>query len=392
MERAWLRGRGWGKWRGWWGSRRILVARDGSWSLVTGDGCAWSEPGFVPAVERLWRDRSARGDAPFLLGWLGYEDALWVAGLPAGRGPGEMSPSSVWLVEPEPLPAPCAPPEPGGAAPGSAWRATPGDGEYRRGVAEILGAIAAGAVYQANLTRRFTVEGWRGGLGTLLERAAAGGEPPYLSWFSAGGVELVSASMELLLRRRGRLLETRPIKGTRPRGSTREADRALARDLDADPKERAELAMVVDLERNDLGRVAVPGSVCVADPGTVRRYATVLHRVARVTARLRGGLSWWDVMAAVVPGGSVTGCPKAAAVEILSRLEPLPRGPYTGALGVVSSDGSLELALPIRTAWRVADRVSCAAGCGIVWGSDPGREEAESRLKVARWLEAPWKS
>ena len=182
-------------------------------------------------------------------------------------------------------------------------------------------------------------------------------------------------------------METRPIKGTRPRGRTPREDRALARELECDPKERAELAMVVDLERNDLGRVAVPGSVRVTHPGSVRPYATVLHRVARVDARLSPALPWWELVEAVVPGGSVTGCPKRAAVELAARLEPGPRGPYTGALGVVAGDGSLELALPIRTAWRVGRRTACAAGCGIVWGSDPGREERKSRLKVARWLE-----
>ncbi len=392
MERAWLAGRGWGRFRGWWGSRRVLVAREGSWTLLDGGTARWSEPGFGRAAERLWRERSARGCGPFLVGWLGYEEALRLGGLPTGPGPVAAGVGGAWLVDPEPLTGRQEVPRPGGPVPGSTWQPRLSDGAFRRGVTAILEAISAGAVYQVNLTRRFEVVPWRGGLGSLLELASAGGAPPYLSWISVAGVELVCASMELLLRRRGSWLETRPIKGTRPRGGTSAEERELVSDLESDPKERAELSMVVDLERNDLGRVAVPGSVRVADPGFVRRYATVLHRVARVTARLRGEVSWWEAVAAMVPGGSVTGCPKRAAVEHIARLEPVPRGPYTGALGVVAGNGDLELALPIRTAWREGTSVACAAGCGIVWGSDPLREERESRLKVARWLEAAWRS
>jgi anthranilate/para-aminobenzoate synthase component I len=115
-------------------------------------------------------------------------------------------------------------------------------------------------------------------------------------------------------------------------------------------------------------------------------WPTVHHRVARVTAIARHGTSWWEILAAMVPGGSVTGCPKRAAMAVIAALETVPRGPYCGALGVITGDGDLELALPIRTAWRSGDRWWCAAGCGLVWDSDPHREERESRLKVARWV------
>jgi anthranilate/para-aminobenzoate synthase component I len=193
--------------------------------------------------------------------------------------------------------------------------------------------------------------------------------------------------MEMLLRRRGVELETRPIKGTRPRGTTPEEDQRLAVELDADPKERAELAMVVDLERNDLGRVSEIGTVAVSDPGSVQAYAMVHHRVARVRGRVRRGLEWWEILAAVAPGGSVTGCPKRAAMSVIAELEPVPRGPFTGALGVVAGNGDLEMALPIRTAWRLGSTLELAAGCGVVWQSEPAAEEEESRLKVARWLD-----
>jgi anthranilate/para-aminobenzoate synthase component I len=145
--------------------------------------------------------------------------------------------------------------------------------------------------------------------------------------------------------------------------------------------------MIVDLERNDLGRVSETGSVRVADAGSVRTYPAVHHRVATVTGRMRPGLEWWDVLAAMAPGGSVTGCPKIAAMSVIAELEPLPRGPFAGALGMVDGRGDMEMALPIRSVWSVGDRVEFAAGCGVVWESDPGAEEAESRIKVARWLD-----
>ena len=231
------------------------------------------------------------------------------------------------------------------------------------------------------------MDGWTGSLGAFAAAAAVGGVPDFLASVSFGEGELVCASMELLLSRRGERLETQPIKGTRPRGLSLEDDGRLAADLESDPKERAELAMIVDLERNDLGRISQTGSVRVADPGSVYPYAAVHHRVARVVGRLRPGVEWWEALSAMAPGGSVTGCPKLAAMSVIAELEPVPRGPFCGALGVVAGNGDLELALPIRTAWRVGTLLEFAAGCGIVWESDPDSEEKESRLKVARWLE-----
>jgi anthranilate/para-aminobenzoate synthase component I len=161
----------------------------------------------------------------------------------------------------------------------------------------------------------------------------------------------------------------------------------LAEELASDPKERAELAMVIDLERNDLGRVSRIGSVEVVDPGSVRTYASVHHLVGRVKSRARPGLEWWEVLAAMVPGGSVTGCPKHAAMSLIRDLEPVQRGPFTGAFGVVAGNGDMEFALPIRTAWQIGTTLEFAAGCGVVWDSNPEAEEKECRLKVARWLD-----
>jgi anthranilate/para-aminobenzoate synthase component I len=334
----------------------------------------------------VWPDRRVRGSSPWAVGFIGYEEVARLAEELPTRERSDAAPAGLLLLEPEPVAtgalAKGRPVMPLGGARWSLDAAS-----FRDGVEKIRERIAAGDVYQVNLCRRLTVEGWQGSLGVFAEVASDGGVPDYLARIDLEGGELLCASMEMLLRRRGVELETRPIKGTRPRGTTPEEDQRLAVELDADPKERAELAMVVDLERNDLGRVSETGTVAVSDPGSVQAYAMVHHRVARVRGRVRQGLEWWEILAAVAPGGSVTGCPKWAAMSVIAELEPVARGPFTGALGVVAGNGDLEMALPIRTAWRMGSTLELAAGCGVVWQSDPAAEEEESRLKVARWLD-----
>jgi anthranilate/para-aminobenzoate synthase component I len=305
--------------------------------------------------------------------------------LPVQNGK-DTAPAGRFLIEPDPGPATGDPAFAEDRLSGvTRWSLDGAD--YRLGVESIRQRIAAGDVYQVNLCRRLTVEGADGLLEPLAEVASKGGVPEYLATFGFAGGEVLCASMELLLSRRGDLLETAPIKGTRPRAEDAEEDQRMAAELASDPKERAELAMVIDLERNDLGRVSRVGSVEVVDPGSVRSYASVHHLVGRVQSRARPDLEWWELLAAMVPGGSVTGCPKHAAMTVIRELEPIRRGPFTGAFGVVAGNGDLELALPIRTAWRVGSTLEFAAGCGIVWESDPRREEEESRLKVERWLD-----
>jgi len=342
-------------------------------------------PSLSATLRDLWSRRTIRNGAPWIVGWFGYEAcADFAGGLPV-RGDHEVLPGGMLLVEPRScLPEPVADTAPPLGVSG-VWSL---DGTaFRRAVSAIRERIAAGDVYQVNLSRRMTVEGFSGSLDGFLQAACVGGVPDYLARFDFDECRLVTASMELLLRRRGSGLETHPIKGTRGRGGTDAEDRALAAELDADAKERAELAMIVDLERNDLGRVCEAGSVRVADAGSVQTYPAIHHRVAKVTGRLRRGVEWWEVLAAVVPGGSVTGCPKRAAMAAIAELEPVPRGPFTGCLGVICGDGDIEMALPIRSIWSAAGRLEFAAGSGIVWESDPAAEELESRIKLARWLE-----
>jgi anthranilate/para-aminobenzoate synthase component I len=381
-----LVGCGWGEWNGAWSGHRCLVSRGGGWSLEEGGLQTGRWRSLTEAVLSLWPGRQARDRSPWAIGWIGYEEAARLAGgLPYREG-ADLAPGGWLLLEPEVAPGTPESDSVGTQCPGRArWSL---DSEsYRQGVEAVRSRIGAGDVYQVNLCRRLTVEGFEGSLQPFADVASDGGVPDYLAHIDFGDGELLCASMEMLLRRQGEELETRPIKGTRPRGTSPEEDLKLAAELDADTKERAELAMVVDLERNDLGRICEVGSVEVTDPGSVEAYAAVHHRVARVTGRVGSDFGWWEAMASMAPGGSVTGCPKHAAMTLIQKLEPVPRGPFTGVLGVVAGNGDLEMALPIRTAWRIGATLEFAAGCGIVWQSDPVAEERESRLKIARWLD-----
>jgi len=209
------------------------------------------------------------------------------------------------------------------------------------------------------------------------------GLPPQAMAFDWPELRVAMASPELFLALdpTGRV-STRPIKGTRPRASDPEADRALARGLDADPKERAELAMVIDVERNDLGRLAVPGSVRLSAPPAVESYASVHHRAATVEAELRPDVTRESLLLSLLPSGSVTGAPKIRAMEVIRDLEPARRGLYTGAAGFLREDGGLELGMAIRTVTLRAGRGAYYAGGGIVADSDPEREVEETLWKA----------
>jgi len=184
------------------------------------------------------------------------------------------------------------------------------------------------------------------------------------------------------------LVSTNPIKGTRPRGRTRDEDRALARELFASAKDRAENVMIVDVLRNDLGRVSVPGTVRVPRLCRLERTAAVQHLVSTVTGRLAAGRDAFDLLRASFPGGSITGAPKIRAMEVLRELEPTRRGPYTGALGWIGPDGAMATSILIRTFVADGTRLSLHVGGGITWRSDPGAEWDETVAKARGPLEA----
>ncbi len=259
--------------------------------------------------------------------------------------------------------------------------------EFRAAVARAKRYIAAGDVFQVVLARRFRLPRRVPPLG--LYRAVRRVNPsPYMVLLEAPEAALVGASPEMLVKKTGRRVATRPIAGTRPRGADAAGDRRLADDLLADPKERAEHVMLVDLGRNDLGRVAVPGSVDVADFMQIEHYSHVMHLVSSVEADLAPGRDALDALLATFPAGTVSGAPKIRAMEIIDELEPEARGPYAGAVGYLSFSGDLDTCITIRTLLVRDGETSVTAGAGIVADSDPEREERETEQKAAALLAA----
>jgi anthranilate synthase component 1 len=258
---------------------------------------------------------------------------------------------------------------------------------YRQAVETAKEHIAAGDIFQVVLARRWRVP--RRVEPLALYRALRVVNPsPYMVLFEAPEAALVGASPEMLVRRQGRHLETRPIAGTRPRGMDDAGDRRLAEDLLADPKERAEHVMLVDLGRNDLGRVAAAGSVRVPSFMEIERYSHVMHMVSSVEAELAPGHDGLDALLACFPAGTVSGAPKIRAMEIIDSLEPEARGPYAGAVGYLSFSGDVDTCITIRTLVVRADETSVTAGAGIVADSDPASEERETENKAAGMLAA----
>jgi para-aminobenzoate synthetase component 1 len=252
---------------------------------------------------------------------------------------------------------------------------------YLDAVGQVLEYIAAGDVFQVNLSQRFTARGRLDPL-DLYQKLKAKSPAPFAAFLRWDDLAVVSASPEWFCQTRGDLLVTRPIKGTRPRGVDPHEDARLADELRSSPKDRAELTMIIDLERNDLGRVCRYGSVRVIDPLTVESFAQVHHLVATVEGRLRPGAGPVDVVRAVFPGGSITGAPKIRAMEIIDELEPTRRSVYTGSIGYFSRAGTSAFNIAIRTILVEGDRVSFQVGGGIVADSDPGAEYHETLHKA----------
>jgi anthranilate synthase component 1 len=211
---------------------------------------------------------------------------------------------------------------------------------------------------------------------------------PYMFYFDMGSFHVVGASPEILVRLEGDTVTLRPIAGTRPRGATREQDAAFESELLADPKERAEHVMLMDLGRNDVGRVAQVGSVRVSDNMVVERYSHVMHIVSNVEGKLKAGLDAIAVLRATFPAGTVSGAPKVRAMEIIDELEPSKRGVYAGAVGYLGFNGDMDLAIAIRTAVIQAGRLYVQAGAGIVADSVPASEWTETQNKARAVLRA----
>ncbi len=247
--------------------------------------------------------------------------------------------------------------------------------------------IRAGDIYQVNLAQRLSApcefSGWE-----LFHRLLTVSPAPFAAYFNCGDFQVASSSPELFLRLSGANIQTRPIKGTRPRSSDATRDAQLAYELQTSPKELAELVMITDLLRNDLGRVCEFGSVQVPELARLERFAQVQHLVSTVEGRLRNGVTHFAALASCFPGGSITGAPKFRAMEIIDELEPHARGPYTGCHGYLGFNRESQLSISIRTAIHKADTAYFHAGAGIVADSIPEAEYDETMAKARGFLSA----
>lgn len=363
---------------GFGGSGRVLRAEPVA-VLYVRDGQGFYEAGGKQtAVDNLVTvlERELTGGTYVALGFLAYEFAPYLDPLVAVCQEPAPLPLAWWalvdLQEAEEN-------QPQSFAAGNSLHCSLSSQEFCQGVEAIRDAIGAGEVYQVNLTRRWEVE-FSGDPAGLFQQLA-GEVLPRFSFFlqdQEQGWALLGLSPELFLKRQGQVVESWPIKGTwwgeQP-----------AR---AGEKEQAELAMIVDLMRHDLGRVCRPGSVQVVAPWRPVQTRDVVHREAVVRGELREGTSLRELLRATFPGGSVTGAPKLAACQRIAELEPVPRSVYCGAFGVFQSSGDFTLAMPIRTGYVADGRLYFHAGAGIVWDSEPQREEQETREKVRSWFQA----
>ena len=249
-------------------------------------------------------------------------------------------------------------------------------------VARALDYIAAGDIYQVNLAHRFTAA-WRGNPFAFYEALRHYSPAPHAAFLRTDDRAILSASPELFLKMSGRSIRTRPIKGTRPRRADLHADEKSAYDLITSPKEIAELVMITDLERNDLGQVCDFGSVSVSELLKLERFEQVFHLVSTVDGHLRKEVDHITALRACFPGGSITGTPKKRARQIIAELEPEPRGLYTGAIGWFGFDGESQFNIAIRTAIVESDRIHFHVGAGIVADSLPEKEWQETLDKAA---------
>ncbi len=323
------------------------------------------------------------------VGWVEYEGSWWFAFFPELRAVPTGTPTVAWTRRRsawQHAAAECGP-----------WRGGMTRVQYEAAVRAAQERIARGDIYQVNLTHRLAARA-TGNPYALFEHLCARSPAPGAAFldagFGAGGRAVLSASPELFLQVQGREISTRPIKGTRPRSRDPQEDTRLACELQTDPKEIAELVMITDLERNDLGRVCEYGSVHAPDLLRLEKFAQVQHLVSTVTGRLRPEVSAVRALAACFPGGSITGAPKKTAMEAIAALEPEPRGLYTGALGWLGFDGDAAFSIAIRTlVWEGDGTLHYHVGAGITADSVPAREWEETlhkgaglRLAVERWL------
>lgn len=373
----------------------------------------WSGAGDTRAeLSAFIREQSARGR--LLLGFLSYELGHRLHGLPLAAKAGPNTPDYCWLAFDSWLTS-----SPGGwdvvshdgrfsqqleharrqAAPGApgavdrhfdamSFRATTSEDAYRAAYARIAEYIRAGDIYQVNLTHLLHAETELPPR-SLFPFVARSNPVEHLAYLEGDGYAIHSASPERFVRVRERMIETFPIKGTRPRGSDPRQDQAQLAALLASEKEAAELNMISDLLRNDLAQICTPGSVEVVASRVPRGGPKVWHTATHIRGVLRQQQSAFDSVLQMLPGGSISGCPKRRALEIIGELEESRRGIYTGVIGRIDPDGSCDFSVAIRTLIQLGSDVYLSVGGGIVYDSQPGPELAETHLKAASFAKLP---
>ena len=261
--------------------------------------------------------------------------------------------------------------------------------EYKTAIDNMIHYIIEGDIYIANMTQQLTVDSKKSPY-DVYRYLRTYNPAPFGSFFQCGDFQIISASPERFLKINKNNIETRPIKGTRKRGETEEEDISLREELRNSSKDRSELLMIVDLERNDLNHICIPGSVKVTEHFAIETYATVFHLVTTIVGRLKENINTHDLLKAVFPGGSITGAPKIRAMEIIDELEHDRRNLYTGSLGYFSFDGNCDFNIIIRTAVYQDHRYYLGVGGGITCESDLEFEYEETLQKAKAILEALW--
>ena len=261
------------------------------------------------------------------------------------------------------------------------------EARFRAMVLKAKAYIAAGDIYQANLSQRFSFN-FSGSTLRLYGCLRDINPSPFASFLKIRDLEIISSSPERLIRKRGRICETRPIAGTYPRRQAGRSTQEIERELLLSAKERAEHIMLVDLERHDLGRVSEWNSVKVDEMMTTEKYSHVIHIVSKITSKMRKDKGALDLLRAMFPGGTVTGCPKIRCMEIIDELEPVQRGIYTGSIGYLDFNGDLDWNIVIRTIVLKKNKGFLQVGAGIVHDSDPKREYEETLHKGEALAEA----
>jgi anthranilate/para-aminobenzoate synthase component I len=361
--------------------RSVLVADRSGVTLTTGTGTRRVDADPIAALRALLHEVAPGRwpDEGGVAGALAYDFAR--PGRPAARTPLLIALAVDRFLVGDATPGPPPPLAVARAAIDLPAHSNMSREDHRQRVLRIKEHIAAGDIYQANLSQRFELPFEAGGV-RLYHHLRRISPAPFSGYLRAAGIEIVSASPERLLMVDGDRAFTRPIAGTRPRAADERADRALAAELILSPKERAEHLMLVDLARNDLGKVAATGSVAVDELMSVEDYAQVRHIVSNVSARLLPGRDALDALLALFPGGTITGVPKIRCMQILDEVEPAPRGFYTGALFYATPSGRLDANILIRSAVVADGRVTFHTGGGIVADSDPDAEYQETLHKA----------